>query len=166
MPIPCLKREVTIQMSGEFQYVIRIAGTDIDGTQPVANALSNIKGVGIRLAKIIIERAGIESGTRIGFLSDTKINKIKDVLEKPEKYGILPWLLNHRKDRDTGTNRHLIGSDLIFQVKNDIDQMKIIHSWRGYRHSYGLKVRGQRTRTTSRKGKSVGVKKKRARRQP
>ena len=151
-------------MSGEFQYVIRIAETDLDGTQPAANALSNIKGVGNRLAEIIAMRAGIEPGTRIGFLSDAEIKKIEDVLEKPEKYAILPWLFNHRKDRDTGTNRHLIGTDLILQVKNDIDEMKNIRSWRGYRHSYGLKVRGQRTRTTGRKGKSVGVKKKR--RQP
>ncbi|NLE05551.1 MAG: 30S ribosomal protein S13, partial [Crenarchaeota archaeon] len=35
-----------------------------------------------------------------------------------------------------------------------------IRSWRGYRHAYGLKVRGQRTKTTGRAGKSLGVKKK------
>ena len=29
--------------------------------------------------------------------------------------------------------------------------------WRGYRHLYGLKVRGQRTRCTGRKGGAVGV---------
>jgi small subunit ribosomal protein S13 len=42
----------------------------------------------------------------------------------------------------------------------DIDQMKEIKSWRGYRHAYGLKVRGQRTKTTGRSGKALGVKKK------
>jgi small subunit ribosomal protein S13 len=36
--------------------------------------------------------------------------------------------------------------------------MKEMKSWRGYRHAYGLKVRGQRTRTTARKGKAIGVK--------
>ena len=38
--------------------------------------------------------------------------------------------------------------------------MKDIRSWKGIRHSIGLKVRGQRTRTTGRSGKAVGVKKK------
>jgi small subunit ribosomal protein S13 len=42
----------------------------------------------------------------------------------------------------------------------DIEKMKEIKSWRGYRHAYGLKVRGQRTKTTGRAGKALGVKKK------
>jgi small subunit ribosomal protein S13 len=42
--------------------------------------------------------------------------------------------------------------------------MKEMNSWRGYRHAYGLKVRGQRTRSTGRKGKAVGVKVKKLKR--
>ena len=38
--------------------------------------------------------------------------------------------------------------------------MKEIRNWRGIRHALGLKVRGQRTRTSGRSGKAVGVKKK------
>ena len=45
-------------------------------------------------------------------------------------------------------------------VKNDIDFMTDIRTWKGVRHSLGLKVRGQRTRTTGRKGRAVGVAKK------
>ncbi len=150
-------------MSREFQHIIRIAGTDLEGTQPVAYALTNIKGVGTRLANTIIERAGISSETRMGFLSDAEVKKIEDILEKPAKYGVSEWLLNRRKDRETGSNRHLIGSDLVLQTKTDIDQMKKMRSRKGFRHSRGLKVRGQRTRTTGRKGKAMGVKKKQAR---
>jgi len=152
-------------MSREFQHIIRIAGTDLYGTQPVAYALTNIKGVGIRLANTIIEKAGINSETRMGFLSDAEVKKIEDILEKPAKYGVPKWLLNRREDRETGSDLHLIGSDLVLQTKTDIDQMKKMWSWRGFRHSYGLKVRGQRTRTTGRKGKAMGVRKKRVRRE-
>ena len=60
----------------------------------------------------------------------------------------------------TGKDTHLISSELIFRTKKDIDLAKEIKSWRGYRHAYGLKVRGQRTKTTGRAGKSLGVKKK------
>ncbi len=35
--------------------------------------------------------------------------------------------------------------------------MKETRSWKGNRHARGLKVRGQRTKTAARKGRSVGV---------
>jgi len=152
-------------MSKEFRHIIRVAGADLDGTQKVAYALMNINGVGIRLANIIVKKAGINSETRLGFLSDAEVKKIGEVIEKPEKYGVPGWLLDHQKDRETGKDIHIIGSDLVLQTKTDIDQLKKIRSWRGFRHTYGLKARGQRTRTTGRKGKAMGVKKKLVREQ-
>jgi len=152
-------------MSREFQHIIRFAGTDINGTQPVTYALTSIKGVGIKLANAIIEKSGISPEARMGFLSSADVEKIEDIITNPVKYGIPLWLLNRRKDVETGNDLHLLGSDLVLQTKNDIDQMKKIRSWKGFRHSYGLKVRGQRTKTTGRKGKAIGVKKKQLRRQ-
>jgi small subunit ribosomal protein S13 len=150
-------------MSREFQHIIRFAGTDIMGTQPVTYALTNVKGVGIKLANAIIEKSGISPEARMGFLSSSEVEKIEDVLQNPMKYGIPKWLLNRRKDRETGKDLHLLSSDLVLQTKNDIEDMKKIRSWKGFRHSYGLKVRGQRTRSTGRKGKAIGVKKKQVR---
>jgi len=147
-------------MSKEFRHIIRIAGADLDGSQTVAYALANIKGVGIGLANAILKKAGIKTETRVGFLSETDVKKIEDIIEKPAKYGIPGWLLNRQKDRETGNDLHLTGSDLVLQIKTDIDQMKNIRSWKGFRHSHGLKARGQHTKTTGRKGKAIGVKKK------
>ena len=147
-------------MSKEFRHIIRVAGADLDGTQKVAYALMNIKGVGAKLANVIVKKAGINSETRLGFLSDADVKKIEGIIEKPAKYGIPSWLLNRQKDTQTGKDTHLTGSDLVLQTKTDIDQMKGMRSWRGFRHAHGLKVRGQRTRTTGRKGKAMGVKKK------
>jgi len=151
-------------MPREFQHIIRFAGTDINGTQPVTYALTSIKGVGIKLANAIIEKSGISPEARMGFLSSADVEKIQDIITNPVKYGIPIWLLNRRKDIETGKDIHLFGSDLVLQTKNDIDQMKKIRSWKGFRHSYGLKVRGQRTKTTGRKGKAMGVKKKQVQR--
>jgi small subunit ribosomal protein S13 len=100
----------------------------------------------------------------MGFLSNSDVEKIEDIIKNPVKYGIPAWLLNRRKDVETGKDLHLLGSDLVLQTKNDVDQMKQIRSWRGFRHSYGLKVRGQRTKSTGRKGKAIGVKKKQVQR--
>ena len=147
-------------MSREFQHIIRFAGADIKGTQPVTYALTNVKGIGIKLANAIIEKSGITPETRMGFLSSNDVEKIEDIITNPVKFGIPVWLLNRRKDVETGKDTHFVGTDLIVQNKSDIDQMKAIRSWKGFRHSYGLKVRGQRTKSTGRKGKAMGVKKK------
>ena len=148
-------------MSREFRHIVRVTDTEIDGTLKVGYALTKIKGVSISLANAILKKAEVNPEIRLGLLSEEQVRKIEDILEDPAKYGIPNWLLNRRKDLETGKDLHLLSSDLVLRTKMDIDLMKKIKSWRGYRHAYGLKVRGQRTRTTGRTGKTVGVRKKR-----
>jgi small subunit ribosomal protein S13 len=147
-------------MSTEFRHIVRLIDKDLDGTKNVAYALTEIKGVGVRLADAIAKKADIPPEKRLGYLSDAEIKKIEDIMRKPSEYGLPSWLLNYRKDLETGKDTHLITSELDLRVKTDIEMMKNMRSWRGYRHAYGLRVRGQRTRTTGRSGKALGVKKK------
>ena len=147
-------------MSKEFRHIVRIVETDLAGTEKVAFALYHIKGIGPSLSNAVLRKAGVNPETRIGNLNESDIERIEDVIRNPDKHGLPPWLFNRQKDFETGKNIHIIGSDLVLRQKLDIDQMKTIKSWRGYRHSYGLKVRGQRTKTTGRSGKAMGVKKK------
>ena len=146
--------------SKEFQHIIRIAGTDLEGTLLLVHALSKINGVGMTLANAITRKAEINPNQRVGYLTETDKTKLEDIINNPTKHGIPTYMLNRQKDIDTGENKHLIGADLTLQIKTDIDGMKNQKSWRGFRHAYGLRVRGQHTRTTGRKGKAVGVKKK------
>ncbi len=148
-------------MSTEFRHIVRLIGSDLEGTTSVAYALTQIRGINIRLANAIVKKANIPLEKRVGFLSDTEIRRIEDIVRNLEDHDLPVWLLNRRKDLDTGKDIHLTTSDLDLQIKADIEAMKSTRSWRGYRHAYGLKVRGQRTRTTNRKGKAVGVRKKR-----
>ena len=147
-------------MSGEFRHIIRIIDTDVDGTLKAPYALKKIKGISPSLANAILKKAGINPDLRAGFLTDAEVERIEEIIKEPNKFGLPSWLLNRRKDLETGKDMHLISSDLVLRTKMDIEQMKEIKSWRGYRHAYGLKVRGQRTRTTGRSGKALGVKKK------
>ncbi len=148
-------------MASGFRHIVRIIDRDVDGTKTVVDALSDIKGVGVRLAYIIARKIGISPETRIGFLSEDKIDKIEDFIRNLSNYGLPEWLFNRRKDLETGKDLHLISSDIDLQVRADIERLKAMWCWRGYRHAYGLKVRGQRTRTTGRKGKTVGVSRRR-----
>jgi len=147
-------------MTEEFRHILRIIDANVDGTLKAPYALKKIKGISLSLANAILKKAGINPDTRVGFLTETDIERIEEIIKEPTKYGIPNWLLNRRKDLETGKDRHLISADLVLRTKMDIDQMKGIKSWRGYRHAYGLKVRGQRTKTTGRSGKALGVKKK------
>ena len=148
-------------MSKEFRHITRIAETDLDGTLKVAHAISKIKGIGISTANAIVKKSKVNPETRLGFLSEQDLEKLEGIIKHPTRYNLPEWLFNRQKDLDTGKNLHLTGSDLVLQTKTDIDFMKATKSWKGYRHSYGLKARGQRTKTTGRKGKAIGVRKKR-----
>jgi small subunit ribosomal protein S13 len=144
----------------EFRHIVRILGADSAGTLKVFYALTEIKGVSSSLSNVVLKRAGVNPDLRVGFISESDISKIEDIIKEPAKYNIPAWMFNRRKDSDSGKDLHLLSSDLVLKVKTDIDQAKEIRSWRGYRHAYGLKVRGQRTKTTGRAGKALGVKKK------
>ena len=144
----------------EFRHIVRILGSDSAGTLKVSYSISSIKGVGFTLANAVLKKAGINPDLRSGFLTEADISKIEDIVKDPSKYSLPTWIFNRRKDSDSGKDMHLISADLILRAKTDIDEAKNIRSWRGYRHAYGLKVRGQRTKTTGRSGKSLGVKKK------
>jgi small subunit ribosomal protein S13 len=147
-------------MSQEYRYILRIMGADVQGTLKTSYAVAEVKGVSASLSNAILKKAGVNPDLRAGFLTDSEVNKIEDVIREPAKYGIPSWMFNRRKDTESGKDTHLISSELLFKIKTDIDGAKAIRSWRGYRHAYSLKVRGQRTKTTGRAGKSLGVKKK------
>ncbi|MCS7142121.1 MAG: 30S ribosomal protein S13 [Candidatus Nitrosocaldus sp.] len=143
----------------EFRHIVRVAGKDVDGRKKVVAALAELKGVGYNFAYSMLTVLGIDPNMRIGFALDTQIAAIENVLKDPASAGFPRWYLNRQRDIDTGRDMHLLSSDLEFAVKSDIEREKGVMSWRGYRHMYGLKVRGQSTRTTGRKGGTVGVRK-------
>src|SRR4030043_2338893 len=147
-------------MSQEYRHILRIMGADVEGTLKNVYALTAIKGISLSLSNAILKKAGVNPDLRVGFLTEADITKIEEIIENPTKYSLPTWLFNRRKDAETGKDTHLISSDLVLRTKTDIDQAKEIRSWGGYRHAYGLKVRGQHTKTTGRAGKALGVKKK------
>jgi len=144
-------------VSKEFKYLVRLHGTSLDGTKTLPYSLCSIKGMGIRVARALLKGVGLDPTLRLGNLSDTEVKRLEDVLGNPAAQGLPTWMLNRRKDPQTGKDLHLFASDITLRVKEDIDLMREIRSWKGERHSLGLKVRGQRTKTTARKGRSVGV---------
>lgn len=144
-------------MEEDFKYLVRIARKDIDGNKTFFNALNTIKGVGTGFSKAIAISLGFELDQKIGYVSDDDIKKIEEALKNPKKHNIPDWMLNRRNDYETGETTHLIESDLVMKLREDLNRMKKTRSYKGRRHEVGLPVRGQRTKSSFRKGSSVGV---------
>ncbi len=144
----------------DFRYIIRLSNTDIDGEKNVFYGLTAVKGIGVRMASLITDETGIDRYMKVGDLSDAQIEKLQGAIDKISETAPI-WMLNHRKDYDTGEDVHLIGPEIDMRLRDEINIMKKIRSYRGIRHERGLAVRGQRTRANNRKGLTLGVSKKR-----
>lgn len=119
----------------------RIAGVELQGNWKLDYALTKIKGVGWSLSKDILKSVGLDHKKRISDLGSDEITKLASKIEE-----------------------YPIEGELLRQVRNNIQRLKTVGSYRGLRHTRGLPVRGQRTRSNARtkrgKRKTVGAFKK------
>ncbi|MCS7134446.1 MAG: 30S ribosomal protein S13 [Candidatus Pacearchaeota archaeon] len=141
------------------KQIVRIASVDIPGNMNVYAGLTKIKGISWSMSNAICNALGIDKKRKMSSLSEEEIKKILDFIKEPK---VPEWLLNRRKDRETGRNMHLITSDLELRRDLDIKRLKKIKCYRGIRHILGQPVRGQRTRShfrTKVSGRVKGVKK-------
>jgi len=151
-----LKMEKEEKNQGKEETLVRIMATDIPGNKSVYAGLTKIKGVSWSFSNAICKVLNIDKKTKIKELSEKEIDNISEFIKNPK---IPVFILNRRKDFESGKNKHLVGADLDLQKEFDIKRLRKIKSYKGIRHILGLPVRGQRTKAHFRKGRAVGVKK-------
>jgi len=144
----------------DFQHILRVLNTNIDGRQKIMYALTAIKGIGRRFANIICKKADIDMSKRAGELSNAEINRLMTVIQHPQQFKVPNWFLNRQKDIKDGKFSQLVSTQVDAKLRDDLERLKKIRAHRGLRHYWGLRVRGQHTKTTGRKGRTVGVAKK------
>ena len=139
--------------------IIRIMQKDIEGGMKLYPGLTKIKGISWSLSNAVCRKLGFDKNRKIESLSEVEIKKLEEFLKTPD---IPKYLKNRQKDFETGKDEHLVGSNLELRKEFDIKRLKKIKSYKGYRHTAGLPVRGQRTRAHFRKNRSrgAGIKKK------
>ena len=143
----------------DFNFIVRIANSDIDGQKRTVIGIQQIKGVGKRVAQIIVKKANVDPSVKIGSLSDEDVKKLETLVTTYVEYAP-EWAINRQLDYETGSDMHLIGNDLELTQKDDVNRMTMIRCYRGIRHQTHHKVRGQRTRSNGRHGLTMGVSKK------
>lgn len=145
----------------DFKHRVRLGETVLEGDKDVIRALTQIKGMGRQVSNSLVRVLDVDKRRKLGSLSESEIGKIEDKIENLNQ-SLPHWMLNRKKDYETGKDIHLTGTDLQMTHRDDIKRMRKIKSYRGIRHSAGLPVRGQRTRTSFRKGTTIGVSRKKA----
>jgi len=143
--------------SQEYRHIVRILGNDIPGEKKLLIGLTQIKGIGYNFAVAILDSLHINPNLNVGDITDDNVRDMEKIITNPPSSAFPTWFLNRQKDIETGEDKHLITSDIPFTLRNDVERERVTASWRGYRHLSGLKVRGQRTRTSGRRGGAVGV---------
>ena len=126
----------------------RVLGVDIPNEKRVDIALRYLYGIGPWRARVICQETGVKPETRTRELKDEEIARISAFIEKT---------FNEETFRD-GRSGPVEGA-LRRRTQQNILRLKKIGTYRGQRHSKGLPVRGQRTRTNARtrKGKKKTV---------
>lgn len=119
----------------------RISGVELNDNWKIDFALTRIKGLGWPLSKKLISTLSLDAKKRIKDLTSDEIAKISAKLDEIPTEG-----------------------ELARRVRTNIQRLQTIGSYRGLRHTRGLPVRGQRTKTNARtkrgKRKTVGAFKK------
>lgn len=115
----------------------RIAGVNIPNEKRVEIGLTYIFGIGLTTSKKILNQTKINPDTRVKELTETELEKIREFIGKTVR----------------------VEGDLKMEVTQNIKRLKEVSSYRGTRHTKGLPVRGQRTKTNARtkRGRKVTV---------
>ncbi|MBL7206283.1 MAG: 30S ribosomal protein S13 [Candidatus Aenigmarchaeota archaeon] len=140
------------------ENIVRLVETNLDGKKTVKVGLRDVRGVSFMFGNTISNLCGF-GDKKIAELSNEEKKKLEDMILNPGKYNIPSWMLNRRKS-ETGEDKHITVSTLQLTTNMDINELKKLRCYKGVRHSQDLPVRGQRTRGSFRKGKTVGVRKK------
>ncbi|KAL6946451.1 ribosomal 40S subunit protein S18A [Hanseniaspora osmophila] len=140
-----------VQEKGSFQHILRLLNTNVDGNIKIVYALTHIRGVGRRYANLVCKKADVDLQKRAGELTQEELERIVQIMQNPIQYKVPAWFLNRQKDVNDGKDYHNLANNLESKLRDDLERLKKIRAHRGIRHFWGLKVRGQHTKTTSRR---------------
>jgi ribosomal protein S13 len=123
----------------------------------------------------------LNCGSSAGDLNSDELERLVTIIQNPTQFKIPTWFLNRQKDIVDGKNSQILSNGVDSKLREDLERLKKIRAHRGLRHYWGLRVRGQHTKTTGaniselwpvclsymtyslgRRGKTVGVSKKKS----
>ena len=107
---------------------MRLLGINLPDQKRIEAALPYLYGIGPSLARVILREATVDPSKRAKDLDPQEVNRIREYIER----------------------HHKVEGELRQLVKQHIQLLRDMQSYRGMRHARRLPVRGQRTKTNSR----------------
>lgn len=148
------RKEKFMKKENEGEMLIRIMSTDIPSNKNVYSGLTRIRGISWSFSNAICQTLKIDKSKKIKDLTESDIEKITHFIQNPK---VPLYMLNRRKDIETGENKHITGTDVKMNEEFDRKRLKKMRCYKGLRHALGQPVRGQRTKSHFRKNRTLGV---------
>merc|ERR1712023_356505 len=123
----CPSHTVTMALileEDDFQYVLRIMNTNVEGKRKVMYALTAIKGIGRRFSNIVCKSADIDMNKRAGQLSNEEVERLMTVVQHPTQFKIPKWFLNRQKDFKDGKYSQILSNGLDSKLREDLERLK------------------------------------------
>lgn len=83
-----------------------------------------------------------------GELNSDELERLVTIIQNPTQFKIPTWFLNRQRDIVDGKNSQILSNAVDSKLRDDLERLKKIRAHRGLRHFWGLRVRGQHTKTT------------------
>ena len=93
-----------------FQHIIRVANTNVDGRQRVQYAITKIRGIGRRFSTLMCKKAEVDLKKRAGELSAEELERLVAIVSDPLQFKVPKWFLNRNRDFRNGKTMHLFSS--------------------------------------------------------
>ncbi|PKA64977.1 ARF guanine-nucleotide exchange factor GNOM [Apostasia shenzhenica] len=110
----------------DFQHILRVLNTNVDGKQKIMFALTSIKGIGRRFANIVCKKADVDMNKRAGELSAAELENLMTVVANPRQFKIPDWFLNRKKDYKDGRYSQVVSNALDMKLRDDLERLKKI----------------------------------------
>ena len=68
--------KMSLIIGDDFQHILRVLNTNVDGRTKVMYALTQIKGIGRRFSNVVCKKAEIDMGKRAGELSAAELESL------------------------------------------------------------------------------------------
>ncbi|CAM2066171.1 30S ribosomal protein S13 [Sulfidibacter corallicola] len=115
----------------------RIAGVDLPHNKRIEIGLTYIFGIGRTRSQKILDKCGIDWGTKVKDLTEEETSKLRRIIQEEGD----------------------VEGDLRKRISLDIKRLMEIGCYRGNRHKRNLPCRGQRTHTNARtkRGRRIAI---------
>ncbi|XP_057800892.1 40S ribosomal protein S18 isoform X1 [Salvia miltiorrhiza] len=110
----------------DFQHILRVQNTNVDGKQKIMFAMTSIKGIGRRFANIVCKKADVDMNKRAGELSAAELDSLMVIVANPRQFKIPDWFLNRKKDYKDGKFSQVTSNALDMKLRDDLERLKKI----------------------------------------